>query len=125
MNEVKIERDGLLAVVEDNRAKHRDLFERAWAGYREAVEAWFSEQLDRISEGNDPALHCPLSIPQDHTSDYDKLVTMLKMSVDSHVTLQRDEFSRYVMDNWRWKQEFLATSIGYVGELGEMPTGGS
>jgi hypothetical protein len=52
--------------------------------------------------------------PQDHTIDYDRVIKMLEMSVDSLIELDEGAFDQYVMDNWSWKGDALATNEMYA-----------
>jgi len=54
--------------------------------------------------------------PQDHTNDYDRVITMLEMSVDSVIELDDVAFDQYVMDNWSWKGDALATNSMYAAK---------
>ena len=38
---------------------------------------------------------------------------MLELSVDDVITLSETEFDQLVMDEWNWKQSFVATSSFY------------
>jgi len=43
-----------------------------------------------------------LAEPTDHTSDYDPVIMMLKMSVDDTILLDAAEFDSFVRDLWAW-----------------------
>lgn len=51
---------------------------------------------------------------EDHTGDYDRVIMMAHMSVEDTITLSEDEFAMYVMDQWRWKQDFADTTLCYL-----------
>jgi hypothetical protein len=57
-----------------------------------------------------------LTEPSNQVKDYDRVITMLEMSVDDTITLDAQAFDRYVMDNWDWSRFALATTTAYAAE---------
>ena len=58
----------------------------------------------RLRGGRRVDQYIGLPEPDDHTADYDRVITMAEMSVLDVVDLSEDEFGMYVMDQWHWKQ---------------------
>lgn len=58
-----------------------------------------------------------LIYPQDHSQDYDRAIRMMEASIYDEVKLSVDEFDAYVLNNWEWKKNFLATNVGYVNSM--------
>src|SRR5690349_7912936 len=87
MNTVKVKREDLLAKVRANRDAHRELFLKAQANYRKFI----IEELDRMLADAKANRKIRRSIdlvePRDHTSDYDRTIMMLDMSVDDTIIL--------------------------------------
>jgi len=104
MNTVKVKRQELLTKVRTNRDAHRELFLKAQANYRK----FLIEELDRMladAKANRPVRRSiNLVEPRDHTSDYDRTIMMLEMSVDDTIILNVTEFDQYVRDVWAWSQ---------------------
>jgi hypothetical protein len=55
-----------------------------------------------------------LLVPEDHTEDYDRVLTMARMSVDEVGELSEDEFAMYVMDQWSCKNAFTRITARYT-----------
>lgn len=121
MQSVSMEKTRLRERVQENRDKHRQVYEKAMKGYTRAAIGFFEEQLARAVEGKQFQSAFLEPMPTDHTDDYDAALDMLDMSVDDVITLGEREFKQYVRDEWGWKREFVATSMGYIGEHGEYP----
>ena len=51
--------------------------------------------------------------PEDHTDNYERVLRMLEMSVDDEIQLDEHDFAQYVMDNGRWKDQFVTTAEMY------------
>lgn len=116
MQEVKLNRLELLEKVEKNRSAHRDLFLKAQEGYREDVIAELDRMLHDAREGKGIRRSISLPEPMDHTKEYDRVIAMLKMSVDDTVVLESREFDQYVLDNWEWKNLATSTNRRYIKE---------
>jgi hypothetical protein len=114
MKSVRIDKDALRERVQANRDQHRELYEKAIEGYRKTVIDWFNDQVDRAKAGKSYETYFSMPKPEDHTDDYDRVLDMLDMSIESNFELSQQEFAQYVRDDWGWKREFTATSSNYV-----------
>ena len=116
MNTVKVKRQELLTKVRANRDAHRELFLKAKEGYRKLVIEELDRMLADARAGRPIQRSVTLTEPSNHVKDYDRVITMLEMSVDDTVTLGADDFDRYVMDNWAWSRFALHTNTAYAAE---------
>jgi len=117
MDTVKIARDDLLVVVKKNRASHRQIFEEALIGYRDEVIRQLEQRLDEAKRNKRVNHHISLIEPMDQTKEYDRIIKMLEMSVESEIELTQSQFAMYVMDDWSWKQQFTASNVNYSATL--------
>jgi len=113
MYEVKVKKDKLLGILEKNRKKHRAIFEKAIAGYRKEVIRHLDYALKIARSGKKIITIVRLVQPEDHTADYDRVIGMLKMSVDDEITIDDDQYQRYILDQWAWSGQFSSTSASY------------
>lgn len=105
----------LQTALKDNRAAHRDIFEKAVEGYRKkAIEA-LEARLAQIRNGSKIDLFIRMPEPTDHTNDYDRIIRMLDMHQEEKIEIDEQMFAQYVMDDWDWKTEFVNTSAMYLG----------
>lgn len=114
MREVTINKNELRERVQQNRNKHRALYEEAREGYYKQVEKFFKEQLKRVRAGEDFVSYFNDPVPEDHTDDYDNVLDMLDMALGANITLSNQEFRQYVRDDWGWKTTFTATTSTYL-----------
>lgn len=114
MNTVVVKRDELLEKVTENRNNHRAIFEEAQTKYREFVIGELDSMLADAKAGRKVRRSVSLPEPEDHTRDYDRVIMMLKMSVDDEIELMNQEFENYVMDNWGWNASFAANTMRYT-----------
>ena len=113
MENIKVDKAKLIATLEENRAKHRKIFEEACDGYQKAVIKELEAQLSRAKAGIRRSIQISILAPVDQTKEYDRAIAMLKMSVDDQALLSERDFQCYVLDDWDWKQKFLAANRMY------------
>ena len=118
MNKVIVKVDALKQKLIENREAHRALYEKAVEGYLVEARRQVVDLLAKIDShpARDalPSVSLWLDIPEDHTSDYDQVISMLEMTVHDEVELSNSEFAQYVMDNWGWKKQWTASNAGYT-----------
>lgn len=61
--------------------------------------------------------HLGLAYPENYSKDYDRAIRLVELSVYDKVSLNSTEFEQYVLNNWTWKEKFLASNSGYVGNV--------
>jgi len=110
MENIKVDKAKLIATLAANRAKHRKIFEEACDGYQKAAIKELEAQLNRAKPGIRRSIYISIPAPVDQTKEYDRAIAMLKMSVDDHTLLSERDFQCYVLDDWDWKQKFLASN---------------
>jgi hypothetical protein len=118
MRTVKVNKEELLTKLRENRDQHREVFLKAQDGYRQFLIKELEQRLDEAQKGMKVDRFIRLEEPEDHTSDYDRVIMMAEMSIDDEITLSDVDFGQYVMDNWAWKQAFAATAGTYTDTSG-------
>ncbi len=113
MRTVKIDKDDFIGRVSVNRDNHRAVFEKALDGYQRRMIEELERRLRAVRRGRAIDQYFRLPEPEDHTDDYDRVLTMAKMSVEDVIELTADDFAMYVMDQWHWKQTFTETTGFY------------
>lgn len=109
-----VDRDELLEILRANRARHRETFLRAQAGFRARAIAELDRSLADARAGNEVRLTVSLPRPEDHTADYDREIRMLEMHQESRVLIRAQLFDQIVMDRWGWSATFSATNSAYL-----------
>jgi hypothetical protein len=110
MRQVRVSKNDLRAKLVENRERHRGVFEEALAGFQKEAVRLLEEQAERARRGLRRNVYVHLECPEDHTSDYDRIIAMLDMEVDDEVVLTEQEFAQFVQDNWSWQQQWLTSS---------------
>lgn len=119
MKTIRVEKDELLSILKANRDKHEAIFVEACIGYRTACIVALEKRLAQIQSGGNIQMYFQITEPVNQTKDYDKVIAMLEMSLDTEIELTQQEFANYVLDDWSWKDQFWATNSVYTMTNGE------
>lgn len=116
INEVRVSKNQLVSIIEQNMLTHRDEFLEAMEGYRTEAIRLLEEHIDRIKNNAPEKVFVSLPMPSDHTDEYEVILSMLGMSLDDEILLSEYEYTRYVLDQWEWKKDFTTTAAMYTGK---------
>lgn len=116
MQKVTVDKTDLLRKVRENRQKHLNEHKESFDLWQKQMAKKLRELAESVETGTSPNLVTEVSSlpePRSHLRDYDRIVTMLEMSTSDTIELTQAEFSQYAMDEWHWRDEFVATSAFY------------
>lgn len=117
MQEVTIAVDELREIVQENREEHIQTFEEAKENFRDHVVDELHDKINRAQnaeEIDDIPSYISFDQPEEHTEDYDRVLRMLELTTEDEVTLTRKEFTRYVLDDWGWKDKWESNTVSYT-----------
>lgn len=112
---VTVDKQQLLTQLQINRDKHGEVYEKAKAGYIKVTTEQVKEYLTRLANGELLERAFLPAPPDDHTGDYDDAIQMLLWSKDDSIELTQAQFTQYVMDDWGWKDSWIASNSAYIG----------
>ena len=108
-----VKKDWLLEKLKANRAEHAECYEEAKAGYLQKAQEKLDVAMQKLKDGKLVRLSFNLSVPGDHTAEYDTVIQMLEANVQFEVTLTAPEFRMLVEDQWEWMGDWLVSNSGY------------
>jgi predicted nucleotide-binding protein (sugar kinase/HSP70/actin superfamily) len=114
VQDVTISKDKLLHTLEENRTKHRKVFEAAMEGYKEQVRKELETRLHAMDRGRIPDLVIHLTAPEDHTREYTAIIEEIKWHEGTTLDLDDVTFRQFVLDQWSWKRRWLTHSSNYA-----------
>lgn len=118
MRTVKVNKQEFLKILRANCLSHQKAYKEALEDRLKAAKVKLNALLSDIDidkESLDEVLHFPK--PRCHSKDYDEIIKMMEMEVEDQVSLTQDEFSKYVQDEWHWKNDFDRISTSYKGGI--------
>ena len=114
MKNVTINKLELLKIVNNNMVKHIAEYKEAVEDYLQAVFKICKENFDIADTFDITSTYKTIpGKPISYADSYNKAIRMLELSVDDVIILSETEFDQLVMDEWNWKQSFVATSSFY------------
>ena len=116
MRSVKINKVELLSIVVDNKAKHIKEFNESVEDYKKAAIKVAEEHVELAKTGDLNKIAKIKAMPAAPTSyekEYDRAIRMLELSVDDVIELEEDVFNQLVLDEWHWKNQFVASASLY------------
>jgi len=122
VQKITVNKDELLAKLEENRADHRRIFEEALEGFARQAEAELNARIDDLRNGQRRDIIIRKPVPTDHTGDYDRAIAMIRMALGDTITLEEHDFAQYVMDDWGWQGQFLSNTYGSSTAKGKFST---
>lgn len=111
---ITMEKSALLEALRENRDKHRAVFDAACEGYRKQATDWLEDNLAKVRLGKRPRLYFIQSPPEDHTRDYDRVISMYTAHTEPTLKVDEQTYAQYVLDDWGWKRQFIDTSNSYA-----------
>lgn len=112
--ETRIKTGKLLEILEENRRKHHEVFQEAMKNYREAAIKELHGMIADAIEGRRIRRAINLVQPINQTADYDRVISMLKLTEDDTIILDETQFRCYVQDKWHWASQFSSSNKSYV-----------
>lgn len=113
MNDIKVRKVDLISVMKGNRETHRAGFEEAMTGFRSAFIKKLDAMIEDANKNRKYIQNVGLTMPEDHSADYDRVIFMLEMDIEEEIELSETEFAQYVQDDWGWKKQWTTTNSYY------------
>ena len=116
MNSVKMNRLELLAIVKQNATKHVADYDEAVEDYKLAVAKIAKANLKLANTAELEQIRKMKTIPQspaNYADNYSRAIRMLELSIEDTIDVEEHIFNQLVLDEWGWKQQFVAQSAMY------------
>lgn len=116
MHAVKVDRKKLLKIVTENKEKHITDFNESVEDYKAAVVKIAEANLELVKTGDlDQIAKAKMmpSRPTSYENNYTRAIRMLELSVEKEIDVEEDVFNQLVLDEWAWKNQFIASGALY------------
>ena len=112
---IAVDTSALIESLTENRAEHERLYNEAQDKYRALIIEAMDRRLSRIKSGGEIKVYFgDIIAPKSFLESFDTALAMLKWHIGEQISLGQDDFERYVLDNWEWKQQFAASTGTYT-----------
>ena len=116
MKNVKMNRLELLKIVKENATKHVHDYDEAVQDYKIGVLKVAGTNLKLAKTGElekFAAFQRMPATPVNYADNYTRAIRMLELSVEDTIEVEEHIFNQLVLDEWGWKQSFVAQSALY------------
>lgn len=116
MNSVKMNRKELLKIVKDNQKKHVTEYNESVEDYKTGVAKLAKANLKLANSGDLTQIASMKKIPTapvSYEDNYTRAIRMLELSVEDVIEVEEHIFNQLVLDEWGWKQQFVASASLY------------
>lgn len=116
MHAVKVNRKELLKIVTENKEKHIKDYLESVEDFKAATLKLAEANLELVKTGDleQIAKTKPMPAkPVSYESNYTRAIRMLELSVDKEIDVEEDVFNQLVLDEWAWKNAFVASASLY------------
>lgn len=116
MRTVNLNKIELLDIVRKNKDEHIKQYAESVTDYKAAVVKITKDNVKLANTGDLDKIAKIKSIPQrpaSYEDAYERAIRMLELSVDETIELEEHIFNQLVLDEWSWKQNFVASSALY------------
>lgn len=115
MNSIKVSIPALLDIVKKNRELHNTEYKEMIKEYKKELLIRVKKLLSIIESQDVEFTHSVArSEPKNNTKDYDRIISMLSMTIDTEINLSEMEYEQYVLDNWSWSGNFAISKTAYL-----------
>lgn len=110
---VTVNKEDLLAKLIENMKAHAEAHAEAMAEYEKVMIREAQKLLRRVRKKDFSKLALNLPCPISYERDYNRVIKMLEMSVETQIKISGEQFRQYVLDEWAWKEKVAATNSFY------------
>lgn len=114
MNEVTVQKTELLSVILKNKEEHLKEYKAMMIEFKKSLLLNLQDLIEINSTREKGFLkRITESEPENHEEDYNKIISMLQMSINDEIVLDNREYDKYVLNNWSWKESFEFSKTSY------------
>lgn len=113
MNTVTVFKQQLREKISSNKKKHESEYNQAVIEYNSAMKSYYNQLAEKVNSHNSESgiiplfKHDPPERPRSYIKEYESVENMLKYEVRDEIELSMEEFSKYIEDDWGWKDTFI------------------
>ena len=111
-----VPKDELLKILKANRSKHAEEYVIASTEFRKEAIGEMKANLVKAEEGGKIIRHLEAERPQSHTEEYDNVIGMLELTLDTKLEINFSDYKQYVKDEWAWSKQWAASNSKYLNK---------
>lgn len=115
----------IVAIIQTNREQHLETYQEVTKNFQELLveetERLYKAAFEYSEGGRDWESYRRLTMkvlsmqkPVHYLEDYDRAIAMLQMTECELIELDQEDYARFVLDDWKWKENFTASNATYL-----------
>ncbi len=113
---LKFKTSDVIIVITENRARHKENYEEALVKFKVAHLAELRKKISDLKKDKKVSLGSALLAPVSYLPDYDRALSMFRMTVETELELDQEQFNQLIRDEWVWSHNFASQTMSYVGK---------
>jgi hypothetical protein len=112
LEKIKIRKETVLEILRENKAKHCIEFEEAISGWISKARIKLTDLLSDLNTDKARSLKIEIYLPRpvSYEKDYEKAIKMIEFEIRDEVEISTQDFDKYFLDEWTWKENFLSNT---------------
>lgn len=98
--EIKVNKQQLIDTIKKNKQIHIKEYKQAVVAFKKEALKQLTKLEKAVKAGKTEGIRLDLTVPQDRSTDYDKLILMFNWDLEKEVVLSQGEFNQYVHDEF-------------------------
>lgn len=112
---VTVDKTELLGILRTNREQHVTAYAEAEAAYRALIVKEMRKRANGIDKGGEiNTSFFQFKEPEEFTDDFDSAIKMLEWHQGNTLDLSREQFDKYVLNNWEWTNRWQTVVGSYT-----------
>jgi hypothetical protein len=117
VEKIRIRKETVLEVLKENKAKHCLEYEEAILGWISKAKTKLTDLLTELNSDKARSLKIEVYLPRpvSYEKEYEKAIKMIEFEIREEIEISTQDFDKYFLDEWSWKENFLSNSGLYKG----------
>jgi len=112
---ITVKKTELISKIKENKTNHIQEYDKAVIAFKERVTRQLEESRLALESGDYSKVNFRLTVPENKSDEYDKLVKMFEWEIKEEVELSQAEFNEYVLDETPFALQAKISNSAYLG----------
>jgi hypothetical protein len=112
---IRVKRDTVLETLRKNKELHHAEYEEAIEGWIQKAKNKLNTLIEQLNSDNAREVKFELYLPKPESfeKEYEKALKMLELEIRDEIDITKQEFDKFFLDDWDWKDNFLSNTTMY------------
>ena len=111
---IKVDKKQLIAKIKENKENHIKEYEKAVENFKKEAAKKIKELSVSLKNENFDKLKLSMTVPENRSNEYDKLVLQFEWEIEDQVELSQGEFNEYIHDETPFAKQAKYSNTFYA-----------